>query len=43
MPHVAIPRRVLLLGVTQTPSIDAVVEVMGRERVIARVNAGLAA
>jgi len=43
MPQVAIPLRVLLLGVTQTPSIDAVVEVMGRERVIARVNAGLAA
>ncbi|CAL94096.1 glutamate--tRNA ligase [Azoarcus olearius] len=37
MPQVAIPLRVALLGVPQTPSIDAVVEVLGRERVLARL------
>lgn len=36
MPQVAIPLRVKLLGVSQTPSIDAVLEVFGRERVLAR-------
>ena len=29
MPQVAIPLRVLLFGMTQTPAIDALVEVMG--------------
>ncbi|MCB1887484.1 MAG: glutamate--tRNA ligase [Rhodocyclaceae bacterium] len=43
MPQVAIPLRVLLLGVTQTPSIDAVVEVMGRDRVLERIGSGLVA
>lgn len=38
MPQLAIPLRVQLLGVAQTPSIDAVLEVMGRERVLARLN-----
>jgi glutamyl-tRNA synthetase len=38
MPQVAIPLRVLLVGQTQTPSIDAVLEAMGRERVIARIT-----
>ncbi len=38
MPQVAIPLRVALLGVKQTPSIDAVVEVLGRERVLARMR-----
>lgn len=37
MPQVAIPLRVKLLGVPQTPSIDAVLEVMGREGVLARL------
>jgi glutamyl-tRNA synthetase len=37
MPQVAIPLRVKLLGVPQTPSIDAVLEVLGRERVLARL------
>lgn len=37
MPMVAIPLRVKLLGVPQTPSIDAVLEVMGRELVLARL------
>jgi glutamyl-tRNA synthetase len=38
MPQVAIPLRVAVLGVTQTPSIDAVLEVMGRETVLQRVR-----
>lgn len=38
MPQVAIPLRVKLLGVPQTPSIDAVLEVLGRERVLARLR-----
>ncbi|GAA5181794.1 glutamate--tRNA ligase [Niveibacterium umoris] len=38
MPQVAIPLRVALLGVTQTPAIDAVLEVIGRDRVIARLG-----
>jgi glutamyl-tRNA synthetase len=40
MPQVAIPLRVLLLGQTQTPAIDGVVEVMGREGVVGRVERG---
>jgi glutamyl-tRNA synthetase len=42
MPQVAIPLRVALLGVTQTPSIDAVLEVFGRDHVIERLNVVLA-
>ncbi|MDQ7989314.1 MAG: glutamate--tRNA ligase [Candidatus Dactylopiibacterium sp.] len=38
MPQVAIPLRVKLLGVPQTPSIDAVLEALGRERVLARLG-----
>ena len=38
MPQVAIPLRVALLGQPQTPSIDAVLATMGRERVLARVD-----
>lgn len=38
MPQVAIPLRVAVLGVPQTPSIDAVLEVLGQERVLARLN-----
>ena len=38
MPQVAIPLRVLLLGQPQSPSIDAVLEVLGRERVLARLD-----
>jgi glutamyl-tRNA synthetase len=39
MPQVAIPLRVALLGVEHTPSIDAVVEVLGRERTLQRLSA----
>ncbi len=38
MPQVAIPLRVAVLGVPQTPSIDAVLEVLGRDRVLARLD-----
>lgn len=38
MPQVAIPLRVALLGVPQTPAIDAVVEVLGREAVLHRLD-----
>ncbi|MDP5239970.1 glutamate--tRNA ligase [Uliginosibacterium sp. 31-16] len=38
MPQLAIPLRVKLLGVAQTPSIDAVLEVLGREAVLARLK-----
>jgi glutamyl-tRNA synthetase len=38
MPQVAIPLRVVMLGQPQSPSIDAVLEVLGRERVLARID-----
>lgn len=38
MPQVAIPLRVKLLGVAHTPSIDAVLEVLGRDTVLARLS-----
>ncbi|HEY8856730.1 MAG TPA: glutamate--tRNA ligase [Rugosibacter sp.] len=38
MPQLAIPLRVALLGLPQSPAIDAVLEVMGRERVLERLN-----
>ncbi len=37
MPQIAMPLRVLVSGRTQTPSIDAVLELLGRETVIARL------
>ncbi|MDA1332140.1 MAG: glutamate--tRNA ligase [Proteobacteria bacterium] len=41
MPQLAMPLRLLLTGQTQTPSIDAVIELVGRDRVLARLNTGL--
>jgi glutamyl-tRNA synthetase len=41
MPQVAIPLRVALLGQPQSPAIDAVLEVMGREGVLGRLDAVL--
>ena len=38
MPQVAIPLRVVLLGQPQSPSIDAVLEVLGRDEVLARLD-----
>jgi glutamyl-tRNA synthetase len=43
MPQLAIPLRVALLGLPQSPSIDAVLAVMGRERVLERLAAVLPA
>ena len=38
MPQLAMPLRLLLTGQLQTPSIDAVVELMGRESVLSRLR-----
>ncbi len=38
MPKIAMPLRVMLLGQTQTPSIDAVLELLGRDTVLARLQ-----
>ncbi len=37
MPQLAMPVRVLVMGTAQTPSLDAVLEMCGREKVIARL------
>jgi len=42
MPQLAVPLRVAVTGRTQTPSVDAVLELVGRERVVARLGAALA-
>ena len=41
MPQVAVPLRVAVTGRTQTPSIDAVLELIGREDVIRRLDEAL--
>ncbi len=41
-PQVMMPLRVLVCGTPQTPAIDAVLALLGREAVIARIDAGLA-
>jgi len=38
MPQMAMPLRLLLTGQLQTPAIDAVLEIFGRETVVARVS-----
>jgi glutamyl-tRNA synthetase len=38
MPQLAMPLRVILLGVTETPSVDAVIALLGQERVLARLS-----
>jgi glutamyl-tRNA synthetase len=38
MPQLAMPVRVLVMGTAQTPSLDAVLEMCGREKVIARLQ-----
>jgi len=38
MPQLAMPLRVLVTGRTQTPSVDAVLELLGRETVLARLS-----
>jgi glutamyl-tRNA synthetase len=37
MPELAMPARLLITGRTQTPSLDAVLELLGRETVLARL------
>jgi glutamyl-tRNA synthetase len=37
MPHLAMPVRVLVMGTAQTPSLDAVLELSGREKVMDRL------
>jgi glutamyl-tRNA synthetase len=38
MPELAMPARLLITGRTQTPSLDAVLELLGRETVLARLS-----
>lgn len=42
MPQVAVPLRVAVTGKTQTPSIDSVLELIGKEAALARIDAALA-
>jgi glutamyl-tRNA synthetase len=42
LPQVAIPLRVAVTGRTQTPSIDAVLELIGRDQVLGRLERALA-
>ena len=39
MPQLAIPLRLIVAGTTQTPAIDAVLEILGRETVLHRLRA----
>ena len=39
MPQLAVPVRVLLLGTPQTPSLDAVLELMSKQKVLSRLKA----
>jgi glutamyl-tRNA synthetase len=41
MPQLAMPLRLLVTGQLQTPAIDAVLELFGREAVLARIQKGL--
>ena len=43
MPKLAMPVRVLVTGEPQTPAIDATLELIGQDKVIARIEAGLQA
>ena len=41
MPQLAMPLRVMVTGETQTPAVDAVLELLGREQALARIAAQL--
>jgi len=41
MPKIAMPLRVMVSGSAQTPSIDATLELIGRDEVIARMQRAL--
>jgi glutamyl-tRNA synthetase len=43
MPKLAMPVRVLVTGEPQTPAIDATLELIGQDKVVARLQAGLQA
>jgi glutamyl-tRNA synthetase len=43
LPHIAMPLRVMVSGTTQTPSIDATLELAGKDAVLARMDRHLAA
>jgi glutamyl-tRNA synthetase len=43
MPKIAMPLRVMVTGAAQTPSVDAVLELIGREEVLARMEKQLQA
>jgi glutamyl-tRNA synthetase len=43
MPKLAMPVRVLVTGEPQTPAIDATLELIGQDKVVARLQAGLRA
>ena len=43
MPQIAIPLRVVVTGRTQTPAIDATLELVGRDVVLARIQSALSA
>jgi len=38
MPQLAMPVRVLVCGTPQTPSVDAVLELLSKEKVLARLQ-----
>jgi glutamyl-tRNA synthetase len=42
MPQLMMPLRVLVTGQTQTPAIDAIMDVLGRDETLTRLKAGLA-
>jgi glutamyl-tRNA synthetase len=42
LPKLAMPLRVMVTGTAQTPSIDAVLELIGREEVVRRMDDALA-
>jgi glutamyl-tRNA synthetase len=41
LPKIAMPLRVMVTGEAQTPSVDAVLELIGREEVLRRMSAQL--
>jgi glutamyl-tRNA synthetase len=43
MPKIAMPLRVMVTGEAQTPSVDAVLELIGRDEVLARMETQLRA
>lgn len=42
MPQLMMPLRVMVTGQTQTPAIDAIMDVLGREETLVRIKSGLA-